>query len=68
VTGVSPEALAAFDANHAMRQCLVFLNDPAMQQPEACIGGAVNLLGAEEKLKADSALDFLKKFPEGFAY
>src|SRR3954452_10321958 len=40
VVSVSPGALGAFGANHHLRQSLVFLNVPAMQQPEAYIGGA----------------------------
>lgn len=30
----SPGNISAFGANHHLRQCLVFLNVPAMQQPE----------------------------------
>ena len=35
IVSVSPGALAAFGANHHLRQSLVFLDMPAMQQPEA---------------------------------
>ena len=35
----SPGAIGGFGANHALRQSLVFLNVPAMPQPEAYIGG-----------------------------
>src|SRR5436189_922583 len=38
VISVSPGALSAFGANHHLRQSLVFLNMPALQQPEAYIG------------------------------
>jgi len=31
----SPGALGGFGANHHLRQSLVFLDMPAMQQPEA---------------------------------
>ena len=40
IVSVSPGALAAFGANHHLRQSLVFLDMPAMQQPEAYIGNA----------------------------
>ena len=50
VISVSPGALGAFGANHHLRQSLVFLNMPAMQMPEAYIGGADKLFGAEGKL------------------
>lgn len=35
VVSVSPGALSAFGANHHLRQSLVFLNMPTLQQPEA---------------------------------
>jgi NAD(P)H-dependent FMN reductase len=37
---VSPGVIGGFGANHHLRQSLVFLNVPAMQRPEAYIGGA----------------------------
>ena len=37
---VSPGAIGGFGANHHLRQSLVFLNVPTLQQPEAYIGGA----------------------------
>ena len=40
VVSVSPGAIGAFGANHHLRQSLVFLDMPALQQPEAYIGGA----------------------------
>jgi chromate reductase len=67
VVSVSPGALAAFGANHHLRQSFVFLNVPAMPQPEAYIGGAAELFDASGKLKNDSTRDFLKKFMGSFA-
>ena len=40
---------------------------PAMQQPEAYIGGAAKLFGADGKLANDATRDFLKKFMDAFA-
>ena len=40
VMSVSPGAIGGFGANHHLRQSLVFLNMPALQQPEAYVGGA----------------------------
>src|ERR1700730_1501908 len=40
VVSASPGAIGALGANHHLRQSLVFLNVPAMQQPEAYIGRA----------------------------
>ena len=40
VVSVSPGAMGGFGANHHLRQSLVFLNMPTLQQPEAYIGHA----------------------------
>ena len=37
VISQSPGAMGGFGANHALRQCLVFLDMPVLQQPEAYI-------------------------------
>ena len=67
VISVSPGSLGAFGANHHLRQALVFLNVPTMQQPEAYIGGAANLFDAEGKLIQDSTREFFRKFVQSFA-
>ena len=67
VISVSPGALSAFGANHHLRQCLVFLDVPAMQQPEAYIGGADKLFDASGKLTNDSTREFLRKYMTTFA-
>jgi len=67
IVSVTPGALGAFGANHCLRQSLVFLNVPAMQQPEAYIGGAAKLFGAEGELKDDRTREFLKGFMSTFA-
>jgi chromate reductase len=67
VISVSPGAIGAFGANHHLRQSLVFLNMPALQQPEAYIGGAAGLFDDHGKLVNDSTRDFLKKFLDAFA-
>ncbi len=43
VISVSPGAMGGFGANHHLRQSLVFLNVPAMPQPEAYIGSVASL-------------------------
>jgi chromate reductase len=53
IVSVTPGKLGAFGANHAVRQSLVFLNMPAMQQPEAYISGAGDLFDETGKLKSD---------------
>ena len=67
IVSVSPGALGAFGANHHLRQSLVFLDMPAMQQPEAYIGGVATLLDAGGKLTHEGTREFLRKFGEAFA-
>lgn len=67
IISVSPGAIGGFGANHHLRQSLVFLDIPAMQQPEAYIGGAGNLFDVEGKLTNQSTEGLLKKFAESFA-
>ncbi len=66
VISVSPGAIGGFGANHCLRQSLVFLDMPAMQQPEAYVGGADKLFDSSGKLTSDSTRDFLKQFVEAF--
>jgi chromate reductase len=68
VVSVSPGAMGAFGANHCLRQSLVFLDMPAMQQPEAYIGGADKLFDASGKLNSDGTREFLKKFVDSFGH
>ncbi len=67
VISASPGASGGFGANHHLRQSLVFLNVPAMQQPEAYIGGADKLFDASGKLANDGTRKFLQNFIEAFA-
>ena len=67
IVSVSPGALAAFGANHHLRQPLVFLNMPTMQQPEAYIGNVADLLDDDGKLKKDDTRKFLRDFMDAFA-
>ena len=67
VISVSPGAIGAFGANHHLRQSLVFLDMPVMQQPEAYIGGADKLFDASGKMTNDSTRGFLEKFMQAFA-
>jgi chromate reductase len=67
IISVSPGATGGFGANHHLRQSMVFLDMPLLQQPEAYIGGAANLLGPDGKLNNDSTRQYLKKFADTFA-
>jgi chromate reductase len=64
---VSPGAIGGFGANHHLRQSLVFLDMPAMQQPEAYIGNASELFNASGKLKNDKTKEFLQNFINSFS-
>jgi chromate reductase len=67
VISVSPGAIGGFGANHHLRQSLVFLNVPAMQQPEAYVGNAAKLFDESGKLINDGTREFLAKFGSAFA-
>src|SRR6266851_3422827 len=67
VVSASPGAIGAFGANHHLRQSLVFLNVPAMPQPEAYIGGAAKLFDTSGALISDSTREFLQGFMTAFA-
>ncbi len=67
VVSVSPGAVGGFGANHHLRQSLVFLNVPCMQQPEAYVGGAGDMFDADGNLTTDRSRDFLQNFINGYA-
>ncbi|NDU88513.1 MAG: NAD(P)H-dependent oxidoreductase [Ferrovum sp.] len=67
VVSASPGVIGGFGANHHLRQSLVFLNAPAMAQPEAYIGGADKLFDADGKLTNDSTRKFLQDFMQAYA-
>ncbi len=63
---VSPGALAAFGANHHLRQSLVFINVPTMQQPEAYIGHAAALFDQQGRLIDEKTRVFLQTFMRAY--
>ncbi len=67
VVSCSPGAIGAFGANHHLRQSLVFLNVPTMQQPEAYVGHADKLFDERGKLVSDGTRKFLQEFMQAFA-
>ena len=67
VASVSPGAIGAFGANHHLRQSLVFLNVPAMQQPELYLGGVAELMDPSGAITRDATRAFLVKFMQAFA-
>ncbi len=67
VVSVSPGAIGAFGANHHLRQCLVFLDMPALQQPEVYVGGAASLFDESGAITNEGTRKFLGTFVEAFA-
>ncbi len=57
----SPGNVSAFGANHHLRQSLVFLNMPTMQQPEVYIAQVKELFDESGNLKSGGTKDFLQK-------
>ncbi len=67
IVSCSPSAIGAFGANHHLRQSLVFLNVPTMQQPEAYVGHADKLFDEQGRLVNDGTRAFLHEFMRAFA-
>ncbi|WP_270790037.1 NADPH-dependent FMN reductase [Enterococcus diestrammenae] len=59
VVSVSPGAISGFGANHHLRQSLVFLDMPTLQQPEAYIGGINNLIDDNGNI-AEGTVNFFR--------
>lgn len=66
IISVSPGSLAAFGANHHLRQPMVFLNILVLQQPEAYIGRVASLLGEDGTLADASTKEFLQSYMNAF--
>jgi chromate reductase len=66
VISVSPGAIGGFGANHHLRQSLVFLNVPTLQQPEAYIGGAGDLFDEAGAIKKPETKEFVQKLLAAF--
>lgn len=67
VVSVSPGSMGGFGANHHLRQSLVFLNVPIMQQPEAYISNVFMMFDDKGKLINDKTREFLKSFMLAYA-
>ena len=65
VISVSTGAIGGFGANHHLRQSLVFLNMPALQE-EAYIGQAAGLFDPQGKLAKPETREFVGKFLAAF--
>ena len=67
VVSVSPGALGAFGANHHLRQSLVFLDMPTLQQPEVYVGGVNKIVDASGNITNEETKKFLEGFLGAFA-
>ena len=67
VVSNSPGAIGGFGANHHLRQSLVVLDMPVMQQPEMYIGHVDKAIDAEGKPLSDGTRDLLAKYMHAFA-
>jgi chromate reductase len=67
VVSVSPGAMGGFGANHHLRQTFVFLDIPAMQQPEAYIANAGKLFDPQGRIAVDTTRELMQKFLAAFA-
>jgi chromate reductase len=67
IISVSPSAIGGFGANHHLRQSLVFLDVPTMQQPEAYIGQAGNLFNEQGQIANEDTRKFLSHFMNTFS-
>jgi len=67
IVSVTPYKLGALGANHALRQSLVYINMPVMQQPEAYIAAAGEILDESGQPKTAETREFFRTFMEAFA-
>tara|TARA_B110001454_G_scaffold176725_1_gene168947 strand:+ start:616 stop:1176 length:561 start_codon:yes stop_codon:yes gene_type:complete len=66
IMSLSPGALGAFGANHHLRQSLVFLDMPILQQPEAYVGQAYSLFDEAGNIVNEGTGKFFESFLNAF--
>ncbi|MDR2846411.1 MAG: NAD(P)H-dependent oxidoreductase [Candidatus Methanoplasma sp.] len=66
IISVSPGRIGGFGANHHLRQAVVFLNVPVMQQPEAYVGGVASILNDAGEVTDARTIEDLKRFSDAF--
>jgi chromate reductase, NAD(P)H dehydrogenase (quinone) len=67
VVSVSASSIGGFGANHHLRQSMVFLDVPMMQQPEVYVGMAAERFDENGEIKAEATRELMKKFLTAFA-
>lgn len=68
IISVSPGAVGGFGANHHLRQSLVFLDMPTLQQPEAYIGKGFELFKPDGEFASEDTRKFMHSFMEIYAH
>jgi chromate reductase len=63
----APGTYGGFGANHALRQSMVFLNVPMMQQPEAYLSHIDDSFDGEGNLISDRTRALLQRFIDAYA-
>jgi chromate reductase len=66
VVSASPGALGGFGANHHLRQSLVFLDMPVLQQPEMYLARVDKLVDEWGQVKSTETAQFLREFAGAF--
>ncbi|THD57577.1 NADPH-dependent FMN reductase [Phenylobacterium sp.] len=67
VVSNSPGAIGGFGAYHHLRQSMVFLNMPTVNQPETYVGGVASLFDENGELANEASREFLTGFAQTFA-
>lgn len=67
VISQSPGAIGGFGANQALRQCLVFLDMPVLQQPEAYVGATGKIFNEDGSVGAEGTRAFLRSIISAYA-
>jgi chromate reductase len=67
VISASPGALGGFGANHHLRQSLVFLDMPVLQQPEAYLGHVGDWFDANDAIVNEKGRQFLQQIVSAYA-
>jgi chromate reductase len=62
ILSVSPGPMGAFGANHHLRQSLVFLDMPTLQQPECYLGGVESLLDDQGHFLHSTTREYMVNF------
>lgn len=66
IVSASTGAISGFGANHHLRQSLVFLNMPVVQQPEAYLGGVTDMLNDNGQVTNEGTLGFFQSIVDAF--